>query len=71
MLDIYDVMLEVIRALVPVLAHIERHDGDLARQARRASASVALNIAEGSGARGKNRGLRYQTALGSARETLA
>ena len=71
MLDIYNVVLDVIAALGSVLTQIERRDADLARQARRAVASVALNIAEGAGARGKNRGLRYETALGSARETMA
>ncbi|MBC7795043.1 MAG: four helix bundle protein [Clostridia bacterium] len=33
--------------------------------------SVALNIAEGMYSRGNNRGARYHSALGSARETLA
>jgi four helix bundle protein len=37
--------------------------------ARRASASVALNLAEGSGSAGGTRNSRYRTALGSARET--
>jgi four helix bundle protein len=36
---------------------------------RRASSSVALNLAEGRYSRGKNRAARYHTALGSARET--
>jgi four helix bundle protein len=38
---------------------------------RRAMASVALNIAEANGSRGRNRGARFATALGSMRETLA
>jgi four helix bundle protein len=33
--------------------------------------SVALNVAEGAGSRGGNRRLRYENALGSARETLS
>ena len=33
--------------------------------------SVVLNIAEGSGCRGGLRRIRYENALGSARETLA
>ena len=46
-------------------------DADLARQMRRAMASITLNIAEGSYARGRNRHALYQVALGSAKETRA
>jgi hypothetical protein len=41
MLRIYSTVIEVLRMLRPVIAEIERHDRDLARQLRRASASVA------------------------------
>jgi four helix bundle protein len=71
MLRIYPVILENLRALKPVLGQIERHDADLSRQMRRAATSVALNVAEGMYSRGKNRTLRYHSALGSMRETLA
>jgi four helix bundle protein len=54
-----------------MVAAIEKHDSDLARQLRRASSSVALNLAEGSGSFGRMRTARYRTALGSARETVA
>ncbi len=71
MLRIYDVILEVIWELRPVIGTIERRDADLARQMRRAAASVALNTAEGMCSQGKNRPARYHTAMGSMRETLA
>jgi four helix bundle protein len=71
MLRIYDVVLGILRDLRPLIGPIERHDPDLARQLKRASASVALNIAEGAGGRGRNQDARYHSALGSMRETLA
>jgi len=71
MLRIYSDSLHVLEMLTKVIATIERHDGDLARQLRRAGASVTLNIAEGSYARGRNRKALYSVALGSAKEVRA
>jgi four helix bundle protein len=71
MLAIYATMIDVVRGLRPVIEGIERSDRDLARQLRRASASVALNMQEGSGSHGGTRVERYRNALGSARETGA
>ena len=71
MLKIYDVSLSVLRKLSPIVATIERHDSDLARQLRRAASSITLNLAEGSGSQGRNRNARYFNALGSAREARA
>ncbi len=71
MLRVYPVILEVLRGIRSHLVQIERRDADLARQLRRASASVALNVAEGMYSRGKNREARYHSALGSAREAQA
>ena len=71
MLRIYNVVLAVLKELQPVLKRIELRDRDLARQLRRCSSSVALNLAEGMYSRGGNRNARYHTALGSARETLS
>ena len=71
MLDIYQDGLVMLEALANEIALIERCDADLARQLRRASASVVLNIAEGSYARGGNRKALYNVALGSAKEVRA
>ena len=71
MLRVYEEVLDVIRSLREVIVAFEKRDPDLARQLGRASSSVALNIAEANGSRGRNRGARFHTALGSMRETLA
>ena len=71
MLRIYEVLLQLIGCLRPLVRELERRDPDLARQCRRALSSSALNVAEGSYNRGKNRTARYHTALGSLREALA
>src|SRR5664279_5499589 len=69
MLNIYPVVLEFIGSIRPLLAQIERRDRDLGRQLRRASSSVALNLAEGMYSRGELKTARYHTALGSMRES--
>ena len=71
MLRIYSVALELARDSANVARVIALQDLDLAKQLRRAAASVPLNVAEASGVQGGNRRLRYATALGSARETMA
>jgi four helix bundle protein len=71
MLRIYQVILQFLEELQPVVRRIELRDRDLGRQLRRALCSIALNVAEGMYSRGRNRQARYHTALGSARETLS
>ncbi len=72
MLRIYAVVLEMVGDAAAIAEQIERRDGrDLARQMRRAAASVALNTAEGSANTAGHKRQRYQTALGSAREVMA
>jgi len=71
MLRICPVLLQLVADLRPRVKELERCDGDLARQCRRALASAPLNVAEGSYSRGKNRKARYHVALGSLREVLA
>jgi four helix bundle protein len=61
-----------LRAAVMVFALVEntpRTSTDLADQARRAAASVALNLAEGAGRAGKDRLYHFRIAYGSLRET--
>ena len=68
MLRIYDVCLEVVRRVRPLIDQVAQHDRDLARQMRKSLTSVPLNVAEGSGLRGGSRRHRYDTARGEANE---
>jgi len=71
MLRIYDTIIGLVALLKVIFDSVAQRDADLARQGRRAAASIALNCAEASGVRGGNRRLRLLTALGSAREVEA
>ena len=62
---------ESLRQLSPLIARVQTRDRSLADQMRRAAASVALNIAEAKGVALGNKRVRVETALGSARETIA
>jgi four helix bundle protein len=69
-LNIYPVILQFVSdvgALVPRIAH---HDPDLARQLRRSSTSVALNVSEATYALGRTRTAAYNTALREMRESF-
>ena len=66
--DALEVSVEAAEALAEALQSIARHDGDLARQLRRAIASVHLNIAEGARRNGKDRLHAFRIAAGSAAE---
>src|SRR4029078_6300187 len=64
MLRIYAVVLEMVGEAAGIAERIEQRDGDLARQMRRAAASVALNTAEGLATHGRHKRQRYQTGMG-------
>ncbi len=61
--------LRLLPKLAALFTQIARHDPDLARQARRAAASVALNLAEGDGSTNGNRKVRFELAYASLKET--
>ncbi len=69
--EAFDLALDAIRNLVAPLATISQHDPDLARQLRRAAASVALNLQEGRRRQGRDRLHLWRVAAGSADEVVA
>jgi four helix bundle protein len=71
MFDVYEVAKESVRGLRPVLETVQQSDRDLARQMRRAGASVVLNIAEGWRRLGRDRRQHYVIAAGSNAEVRA
>lgn len=68
MLVAYEVSLELIRKLSPIIPTIAKHDRDLVAQLQRAASSVALNLAESQGRAGGDRRRHFQIAAGSAFE---
>jgi four helix bundle protein len=69
--EAFDIALDAIRNLVPALEAISLRDPDLARQLRRAAASMALNLMEGRRRQGRDRLHHYRIAAGSADEVVA
>ena len=64
----YEVALDACRSLRSLIAKLRKRNPSLADQIQRASQSVALNLAEGSGRRGRDRTQHYRIAAGSAGE---
>ena len=67
----FDVSLEMIAAIKPVIQRVAQRDRKLADQMRRAASSVPLNISEGSQRAGRDRQQHHRIAAGSARELRA
>lgn len=65
---IYGVSLQMVGEVAALAKRIERKDRDLARQLRRSSAAVPLNMSEGMHLSGGNRTARYRTAMAEAAE---
>jgi len=69
--EVFELALEVIRSLRPLVTQIGRHDKGLTKQLREAASSIALNLAEGNRRVGKDRAHFFRIAAGSADETRA
>jgi len=68
MLIAYDVALDLIRALRPVVAQLRTYSAEAADQVERAASSIALNLAEGGRRNGRDPRRFYDMAHGSAGE---
>jgi four helix bundle protein len=68
MLIAYDVALDLVRALRPVVAQLRGHSPEAADQVERAASSIVLNLAEGCRRRGRDPRRFFDMAHGSAGE---
>jgi four helix bundle protein len=70
MLIAYEVALELVRELKPIVAALKNVDANLADQLQRCATSTVLNLAEGQRRQKGNKHRAYETAHGEAREVL-
>ena len=70
MLVAYQVALEVITQLRPIVDKVKQHDAHLADQLRRAATNTVANLAEGQRRVAGNKRRAYENAHGEAREML-
>jgi four helix bundle protein len=68
MLIAYDVALDLVRALRPVVAKLRTYSPDAADQVERAATSIVLNLAEGRRRHGRDPRRFFDMAHGSAGE---
>ena len=66
-----ELSIDAARSLREPLGRLRSSDPDLARQLRRAMASIALNLAEGRSRRGRDRRHHWRIASGSLEEVRA
>ena len=67
----YDLAVELVSLLKPLVAKLATHDADLARQLRTAATSAPLNLAEGRRRVGRDRPHLWRIAAGSIAEVRA
>ena len=70
-LRIYKDAVRLVVLVQPLFGRLGRHSRELRRQLERCAPSVPLNIAEGDGRWNGHGRERFETAIGSARETRA
>jgi four helix bundle protein len=70
MLFAYEVAVELITDLRPIIDVIKRHDAHLADQLSRAATNTVANLAEGQRRLKGNKQRAYENAHGEAREML-
>ena len=68
---VYNVALELVRTLRPIVAELRTHSSNIADQIERAGTSLVLNLGEGNRRAGKDRRRFFVMAQGSASEILA
>jgi len=68
MLIAYDVALDLVRALRPVVTKLRTYSADAADQVERAATSIVLNLAEGGRRHGRDPRRFFDMAHGSAGE---
>ncbi len=67
----YNVSIDLIRALQPIIPSVRRFNSDIADQLHRAATSIALNLAEGRRRKAGNQRRSFEIAHGEASEVRA
>ena len=70
-LIVYDLALQMLRHIKPIIDKVARHDRNLADHMQRSAQQSFLNIAETRSARGRNETAKFTNALCEAREARA